>query len=179
MHERKVVEDGTKQAPHLQTEIYDVLGENLHLVPLKNTGDQKPITGTSGKEGQRVELNEFDLVGLMLGQSNLISIDLDCEEAQALWSYFFPSTLTHGRKSKAVSHIWFTCEDSKNHKRKGFSVAKAKTKGDHEAMLVELRCGANWNRIPPSFHKSGEKLEWSKTPLIAMSYEEAYKATGQ
>lgn len=178
-HNRKVMENGAKQAAHLDDEVYDILGQDLHLVPLKNHGEQKPITGTSGKEGDRVEIYENDLIGVMLGQSNLLSIDLDCEEAQKLWPNYFPQTLSHGRKSKPVSHIWFSCAESKEHSRKAFSAAKATVEGEHSAMFVELRCGPNWNRIPPSMHKSGEKLVWGKTPLEAMSYDDAIQATGK
>ena len=102
-------------------------------------------------------------VGVHLARSNLIDIDLDCDEAVALADQFLPPTASFGRdgsrthliyEGSGSSHVFVDPWDAQDRK-----TSRGKT-------LVEIRCNeGQQTMIPPSEHPSGAKLRWYSQEL--------------
>ena len=98
-------------------------------------------------------------VGVLLGPSGLVDIDLDCPEAIALAPLFLPPTRTFGRRSKRRSHYIFRVLDRRTTDR--FQIPSPAG----PVTLVEYRdsskTGAPAQTVfPPSIHKTDEPIEW-------------------
>lgn len=93
-------------------------------------------------------------VGILTGSISgwIVDIDLDCAEAVSLAPSFLPATTTFGRQSKRRSHYLYQVDGDV--KTKKFATPGA---GD---MLVELRADGCQTMAPPSYHPSGEKVEF-------------------
>lgn len=89
-------------------------------------------------------------VGLLLGPSGLVDIDLDCEEAVQLAPHLLPPTPTRwGRESRPGSHWLYRCPGAPH---KALAIGKD--------TLVELRAERHQTIVPPSVHPSGERVRW-------------------
>ncbi|HKY49987.1 MAG TPA: phage/plasmid primase, P4 family [Candidatus Limnocylindria bacterium] len=102
-----------------------------------------------------------DNVGVKLGPSGLVDIDLDCSEAVVLAPYYLPATATFGRPSKPRSHWIYTCRGARTRRP--------------TRTLVEFRANPrNGGKgiqtvVPPSIHESGEPITWTPgcpAPLV-------------
>lgn len=94
-------------------------------------------------------------VGVLLGAPSreLVDVDLDCEEAIGLASFFLPKTnRIHGRKSKRSSHYWYYAEFPKRMEK--FNDI------DGTTCLLEVRGTGHQTLVPPSVHPCGERLRW-------------------
>jgi hypothetical protein len=94
-------------------------------------------------------------LGLLLGASGVVDVDLDCEEARALGGHFLPPTCTFGRESAPRSHFLYRTTE-RRHTRK-FQVGRE--------TLVEYRDTSQEGTphqtvIPPSVHPSGELVRF-------------------
>ena len=96
--------------------------------------------------------NKLSNIGILLGKSHLVDIDLDCPEAINLAPHYLLSTVTFGRESKRCSHYLYSCDDP--------GIPK---KFDHPeyGVLLEYRTGNQQTIFPPSVHPDGEAIEWT------------------
>jgi hypothetical protein len=104
-------------------------------------------------------------VGVISGEASggLVDIDLDCAEARSLASTFLPPTpAKFGRKSTPNSHrLYNVTPSSFKTERLADPDDEASNPGDHKGVLVELRGDRSQTMMPPSFHPSGEVVQWA------------------
>jgi hypothetical protein len=92
-------------------------------------------------------------VGLLLGPSALIDVDLDCSEAVELARTFLPETpCKFGRATTGISHWVYRAAETPTVKFEDADGA------DGKRMLVELRSRGAQTLVPPSVHPSGEPV---------------------
>jgi hypothetical protein len=85
-------------------------------------------------------------VGLVLGTTGLVDVDLDCDIAVTLARRFLPTTgMISGHDGRPCSHWWYRCGDAKYEKF---------------ADLVELRAGKHQTVVAPSIHPEGHTYRW-------------------
>jgi putative DNA primase/helicase len=131
-------------------------------VLIMNPGDKESRTPgwpdhTPLDAGQYAQLETFGAnLGLRLGPSKLIDVDLDCPEAVALAGDFLPLTACFGRPGKARSHYLYTITDT--------GPAVVKYEDIDKTVLVELRAGRHMVMVPPSQHPNGEYLAFEGGP---------------
>jgi putative DNA primase/helicase len=107
-------------------------------------------------------------IGVLLGQAsgNLVDVDLDCDEALAIASFFLPATgSVFGRASTPDSH-WLYITNIKT--QQFVDPIRRKLKGQaarRSAMLVEIRSTGAQTVFPGSTHESGEVIDWSRDGL--------------
>ncbi len=99
-------------------------------------------------------------LGVLLGDSGLVDIDLDAPEAASIAPAILPPTRTFGRTSKPGSHYIYRTEERRPTKR--FQI----TTTDGTETLVEFRdSSANGSSaqtvFPGSVHPSGEPIAWT------------------
>lgn len=102
-------------------------------------------------------------IGLLLGgKRNLVDIDLDCPEAVACAPILLPPTpMKHGR-STGIAHYWYYATEHK--------YIKLKDPAATPNVIVELRgTDGLQTLVPPSYHPSGEKLEWNTSSREALT----------
>jgi hypothetical protein len=148
----------------------DMLKLGLMPIPVKG-GTKAPAAG-SGWQNKRYSLDTDDLaelfpegmnIGLNLGASEIVDVDLDSLWALSLWPQFLPETpMRWGRKSSRCSHHAYRVEGKIEHK----AYDGVKQHGDKKTMLLEVRAGAHQTVIPPSIHPSGERIEWEGGQFI-------------
>lgn len=140
----------------------DYIERGWHVVPIPPKGKNPGFTGWQEFEiSEDEDADDYFLgeknIGVLLGPSGLIDIDLDCVEAVALAPEFLPPTATFGRKSSPRSHWIYECE--------GFyrKFIDPVTK----ECLLEIRAGAGLQTVfPGSVHASGEEIDWTDaTPV--------------
>lgn len=98
-------------------------------------------------------------VGLLLGASGLVDIDLDTAEAAALAPLVLPITATFGRPSKPRSHWIYRVE------KRSPTVRYQSQDGDGTVTHVEYRDLTRKGTpvqtvVPDSTHPSGERITW-------------------
>jgi hypothetical protein len=142
----------------------------------------KPVPIPAGhkhptRERWQLEDHSFDTwdssVGIQFGKPSggLLDIDLDCEEARKLATYFLPETgAVFGRFSSQQSHWLYVSDLWKTAEQAATQFHDIKAKGDHGTMLLELRTGridkdgvviGALSVFPPSLHHpSGEVIRW-------------------
>src|SRR6266567_1966883 len=92
-------------------------------------------------------------VGIDVGTSGLVDVDIDCPEAAQFAEWLLPPTATIGREGKAVSHLLFRCDDP------------VSSKHFHDLDGKEIIAVLAKNRLPlpPSTHaKAGGPLLWTQ-----------------
>ena len=98
-------------------------------------------------------------IGVLLGDSGLVDVDLDAPEAAILAPAILRPTRTFGRASKPASHHIYRTEDRR-------STARLQIKGkDGPETIAEYRdstkTGTSAQTVfPGSIHPSGEPIEW-------------------
>ncbi len=97
-------------------------------------------------------------IGVLTGSASggLVDVDLDCDEAVELASYFAPeSDCAFGRESRRRSHIEFVVAGP-------FDSLKLIDPDlpNKEATIIELRGDARQTVFPGSVHESGEPITW-------------------
>jgi putative DNA primase/helicase len=100
-------------------------------------------------------------VGLLLGSTsaNLIDVDLDWPEAQAMAPEFLPITSRiSGRSGAPRSHYFYIAEPIA--KTKKFEDPLLKGNKTERAMIVEFRSTGTQTIVPPSLHPSSEHYVW-------------------
>lgn len=107
-------------------------------------------------------------VGLLLGPSGLVDIDLDCDEAAALAGSYLPKTdAVTGRTGHPRRHYWYRCPEI---------TATRRFKAPRGQKILEVRAGAGIQTVVgPSTHPEGgvydlllgEPAEVSADELIA------------
>ncbi len=115
------------------------------------------------KRWQKLRLRKSDLhqhfadngnIGVLLGSpsSNLVDIDLDCDEAISLAQSFLPPTgRIYGRQSTPMSHRFHYGQAS---------LKPEKFCDVDGTCLLEVRSTGQQTIIPPSLHPSGERIRW-------------------
>lgn len=93
-------------------------------------------------------------IGVILGPSGLVDIDLDCLEAVKLAGSFLPKSAVFGRKSNPDSHWVYKVENPLPHK--DFRAKSGK--------ILEYRSGNHQTVFPPSIHVTGEAIKWTTPP---------------
>jgi putative DNA primase/helicase len=111
---------------------------------------------------RRMEMDELDRyfgdgqnVGIVLGELSrgLVNVDLDVPEAAAVARRFLPATLSSGRKSAPLVHMFYVSLDAKTMKW-------CDTDG---AVLLEGRSTGSQSLVEPSIHPdTGERYLWSR-----------------
>jgi hypothetical protein len=128
------------------------------VVPVPSQQKAPRRKGWQNLRLRRSEVAEYfddaDNIGILLGEPSrgLLDVDLDCEEAIFLASFFLPHTRRiHGRKSKPASHFWYY----------GNPIPSPEKFCDTDGTcLVEVRSTGQQTNVPPSIHPSGERLFW-------------------
>lgn len=131
------------------------------VLPLRRR-DKMPTT--PGWPGLRLAEHQLDgwgeqNVGVHLGPSGLVDVDLDTDEAAAVAPYLLPDTpLRYGRASRPEGHWLYRVEGG---------VPYLKLQIGRET-LCELRAGlGKQSMVPPSIHPSGEVIEWARGVCVA------------
>lgn len=98
-------------------------------------------------------------LGVLNGEPSggTIDLDLDCQAAIALASYFMPASITFGRQSKPESH-WIYKATANLPGTMQFLAAKSDGK---EKMILEVRSNGTQTVFPPSVHESGEAISFT------------------
>jgi predicted P-loop ATPase len=91
-------------------------------------------------------------LGILLGPSGLVDVDVDALDALPLARRLLPPTRTFGRASKQRSHFVYRVEAAGATKQ-----FKCPEKDD---MIVEYRAKGGQTIFPPSMHLSGEHIAW-------------------
>lgn len=98
-------------------------------------------------------------IGILLGDSGLVDVDLDVPEAALLAPSILPQTSTFGRTSKKTSHYIYRTEDRRPSER--FQIMG---EGGPETIVEYRDSSKNGTSIqtvfPGSTHPSGEPIEW-------------------
>lgn len=101
-------------------------------------------------------------IGVLLGASGLVDIDLDSPEAIRLAEAFLPSTgAIFGRPGAPGSHRLYRVTGGEP-KTMGWDDPRITDKQDARSKLVELRAGNHQTVLPPSVHPTGELIEWAE-----------------
>lgn len=133
-------------------ELYESLG--FVLLPIADR--RKFPTYQGWDETKFRQYRPTENVGVLLGPSNIVDIDLDCSEASQLAWSFLPETASFGRAGKPLSHLIYQGNTS-SHKY---------TNSQRECIL-EIRSDGCQTLFPPSVHPSGETIEWISLDNIA------------
>jgi P4 family phage/plasmid primase-like protien len=105
---------------------------------------KKPFAGAGG-------------IGIILKSSKLWDVDIDSPEARTAALHLLPATaLMHGRAGNPRSHCYYLRHGTA--KIYSFDDPRETTAG--RTTLIELR-GKGATIVPPSLHKSGERLRWN------------------
>lgn len=143
-------------------------GVSIHPVPSRS---KKPPTGWPEFEADRAKLAdqfpEPSNIGFKCGakSSGLCDLDYDWPEARRMAAHVLPEMPSFGRASSLHSHRLVRCPDAEA--RVTFSLNKTladtlKLKGEHAAMVCELRGNGVQSILPFSVHKeTGEPIEWT------------------
>ena len=117
-----------------------------------------------------IEFMKRPNIGVHLGPSGLIDIDLDCAEAVELAAQHLPETATFGRAGNPRSH-WIY-EGSATYRKFIDPIDKK--------CLLELRSGDGLQSVfPGSVHESGEDVEWTEDePEISEAPEDFAQRVG-
>lgn len=142
-----------KQAPSTALE-YTQRG--FVVVPIPHRGKSPDFDGWQDlrldAETVEAEFTGRKNIGINLGPSGLVDIDLDCPEARKLAKHYLDQTATFGRESNRRSHWIYSCEDVRY--RKFIDPVDRKC-------LLEIRAGDGKQTVfPGSTHESGEPIEW-------------------
>lgn len=129
--------------------------ENLWLIPLDDNG----IPTVKDWQNTKYEI-ESNNVGVVLGPSGLIDIDLDWPEACKLAPEFLPPTLVSGRASNPSSHYWY--KNGEKRKAQKFVTATFEHPSGHKKCICEIRSGEQYTIIPPS-KRHGEDVRWENS----------------
>ncbi|MCS7271969.1 MAG: bifunctional DNA primase/polymerase, partial [Gemmataceae bacterium] len=97
-------------------------------------------------------------VGLVLGLSGLLDIDIDNDVAARLAPYFLPQTgMIGGHDNRPATHWFYRC--SGGDATAPTSAVKFAAAPDDKA-LMEIRCGRALTVVAPSRHPSGSTYRW-------------------
>ena len=101
-------------------------------------------------------------LGVLLGPSGIVDVDLDVPEALPFARALLPPTACFGRPGNPESHWWYRCPAGGYAKHNDVPRASADPEARHlpSKTLVELRAGNAQTVAPPSVHPSGEAIEW-------------------
>jgi len=149
------------------------------VLPLR-PGDKMP--STSGWPDLRLverDLTSLDgNLGIHLGPSGLVDIDLDCDEAVELGRLLLPPTpLVFGRQSRPAAHYLYEATGLTRYVKVCLG----------RETYCELRAGnGKQSMVPPSIHPSGEAVRWEPdaepergpAPVPAHVLEQAVKRIG-
>jgi hypothetical protein len=137
-----------------------LIDKGLRPVPIPR-GEKAPVDrGWPKREHKPSDFRPTDNIGIHLGPSGLVDVDLDSPEAIAAAPHLLPETfLIHGRPGKPNSHYWYRATAKQ---RKYLDPIRTNSK---TATLVELRAGEGLQTvIPPSVYQvngKAEMLAWS------------------
>lgn len=106
----------------------------------------------------------------------LVDIDLDCPEALSLAPTFLLPTATFGRRSNPQSHWLYTVSNPIDTKK-----FKDPTRKGDEAMIAEIRSNNHYTVFPPSFHDSGEAIDWTdpSVPVTVLPADQLRRAVAR
>lgn len=152
--------DGVALPPGMHTMSYDAICAYIRRgwapTPLAPTSKCPVLSGW-----QTTRLTEGDIpkhwnngqgVGLVLGLSGLVDIDLDHPLAVRLAPRFLPGTrMVGGHDGRPQSHWYYRCDEATH--------ATYAAPGDGHP-LVELRAGAHQTVVAPSRHPDGHTYRW-------------------
>ncbi len=146
------------QARGLPTSASDALARGWHAV---NIPPGSPNCNRKGWQTTASPLEDWgpeDGVGIVLGPSGLVDLDLDCPEAMIVAPILLPRTATFGREGKARTHWVYECSAEKP--------AKWEDPDAHgRSVVLELRTGPQYSLFPPSKHfKDGLPVAWDLGP---------------
>src|SRR5690606_6707607 len=133
-------------------ELYESLG--FVLLPIADR--RKFPTYQGWNETTFGQYRPTENVGVLLGPSNIVDIDLDCSEASQLAWHFLPKTASFGRAGKPLSHLIYQGNTSSH-----------KYTNSQRECLLEIRSEGCQTLFPPSIHPTGEKIEWVSLDNIA------------
>jgi hypothetical protein len=120
-------------------------------VPIPRRSKNPGRAGWTSERNVPPEHFEGKNIGIHLGPSNLIDLDLDCPEAIALAPDVLPPTATFGRASKPRSHWVY----------QGQARYRKFVDPLDGACILEIRSGEGKQSVfPGSTHESGEPIEW-------------------
>lgn len=107
--------------------------------------------------GSREIISTFNVdekmnLGVILGASGVVDIDLDCEEARRLAGYLLPPTgMRFGRNAAPNSH-WIYTATLNGERTKRYE-------GPDQVVICEIRCSIGSQTVfPPSVHESGDVI---------------------
>ena len=145
--------------PALPLSVPEAKARNWHVV---HVPPHAPNCDRKGWQTTPSELEEFgpeDGIGVVLGPSGLVDVDLDCAEAAIIAPLLLPATATFGRAGKEATHWVYNCAGARSGQWVDAELKEAEDK--KRALILEIRGGPLYTLFPPSTHwKSGTPVEW-------------------
>lgn len=146
-----------------------LLDEGICPIPVRH-GSKKPMLEgwqSLTVDDVRVAFDKFFPVGVVLnigvvlGASRIVDIDLDWQEARLLAPKFLPPTATFGRKSTPASHYVYRYEGEPT-KLVQHSPPKSQRRAGKKPHVLEIRSAYCQTIFPGSVHESGELVTWDR-----------------
>lgn len=148
------LDPNARQAP-----VEEYLARGWIVVPIPRGAKVPKVEGWQTGRFGAAWFRGDENIGVHLGPSGLVDIDLDCAEAIELAPQVLGATATFGRESKPRSHWIYRCE--------GVRYRKFVDPIDGTCIL-EIRAGQGKQTVfPGSVHGSGEPIEWCDDAPIA------------
>lgn len=154
----------------LESAFDEYQNQGFHILPL----DDDNICHKS-KEQQEAYTNpipkdfEGKGVGIHLEKSNLVGIDVDCDEVVPFLETFLPQTATTCRKSKATSWKFFKLDGGID---KNIRFPNCDNEGKATQELGGVKFKAVTPLPPTIHHKSKESIEWKFNELATITAKE-------
>lgn len=154
----------------LESAIDEYQNQGFHILPL----DDDNICRKS-KEQRQAYTNpipkdfEGKGVGIHLEKSNLVGIDVDCDEVVTFLETFLPQTATTCRKSKATSWKFFKLDGGID---KNIRFPNCDNEGKATQELGGIKFKAVTPLPPTIHHKSKETLVWESEELATITAKE-------
>lgn len=142
------------EIPHrLQVSLALYRGRQWHVIPT-----ERGTPGFQGWQKRETEAPPFRAtsgIGVVLGASGLVDVDLDCSEAVMVAQELLPVGAVFGRDSRPSSHRVYRSEVKT---RQAYDDPDLQ---DDRKMIVELRAGPHYTIFPGSVsHKDGLEVRW-------------------
>lgn len=142
------------EIPHrLQVSLALYRGRQWHVIPTER--GTPGFAGWQKKETEAPPFKSTSGIGVVLGPSGLVDVDLDCPEAVMVAGDLLPQGAVFGRDSRPSSHRVYR---SQAQTRQAFDDPDLE---DARKMIVELRAGPHYTIFPGSVsHKDGLEVRW-------------------
>ena len=132
--------------------------KNKGWVPIACNKFKEGAAGWNDGHDYKVFNNDYNCIGIVLGKSGLIDIDLENSYARFFGWKILPKTFAFGRESCPKSHYIFI--DNNNYKHEDFSLSipgevmqqrfPRLYQNSHKDLMLELRAAGNYTVFPGS-----------------------------